>query len=225
MAKISYENSYGTYLRYLQLIFAIVTFILGIVCVATLPFSEPAVSIVLGLFAITYYVLTLVPKTIGIISPAMALGFEIWLTIWWIVSLGVNGQDFGGISCAYLSLYSTYMTGCNVGKGLIAMSVLGFVSSLISLAVLSVYAIHPIVSANASKLMLTSNAFLPGALRLKDGFLAAGQTDLEKGVVTETDGDVAATDAVVQPVPADAETNYTQSTEHIKETVEPPKAA
>lgn len=224
MAKVSYDNSLGTYLRYLQLIFAIVTLILGIVCVATLPISDPAVSIVLGVFAVTYYVLTLVPKTIAIISPAMALGCEIWLVIWWIVSLGVNAQDFGGISCAYLSLYTTYLTGCNVGKGLIALSVLGFVASLISLALLSVYAIHPLVSANASKQMLNRDAFLPGVLTLKDGFVVPGQTDLEKGVVAETDA-TGATSAAVQPVPADAETNYTQSTEQIKETVEPSKAA
>lgn len=225
MAKISYDNSLGTYLRYLQLIFAIVTFILGIVCVATLPFSDPAVSIVLGIFAITYYVLTLVPKTIAVISPAIALGCEIWLLIWWIVSLGVNAQDFGGVSCTYLRYYSTYMTGCNVGKGLIAMSVFGFVANIISLAFLSIYAIHPLVSANASKLMLNKDAFLPGVLTLKKGFVVPGPTDLEKGAAVDTEAEVGATSATVQPVPADAETNYTQSTEHIKETEEPPKAA
>lgn len=220
---------YGLYLRILQILVALLTFILGIVCCAKLPTNDPALAIVAGLFGMFFYVMLVFPKLIFFMSPAIMLGGEIWVIIWYIISLGVMAQDFGGVDCSVLRFYGSEQSGCNVGKGLIGLSVIGFIEGLVSLALLSAFSIHPIVSNKLSKHMVQRDAFITGGLVLKDGFMVSNRVDLEKGVVAEPHTNGFATEdtatqtpvvhpsepvvqsrePVVQPAPAVTATHYT----------------
>lgn len=201
--------------RYVQIVLSLLLFILGIVCVAEINFNDPAVTIVTGIFGLAYYIPLVLPVTVSYISPAISLGGEIWLTIWWIVSLGVTANDFGNVPCTALYFYGSWKTGCQVGKALIAFSVIGFIISLITLGLVSFYSIHPIVSKDTSgKAMLARNAYALGGIFLVPGFETAAAVDLEKG----PEADAAGVDALATPAaPVDNATNRTQSTEGIKE--------
>lgn len=213
--KVSPDAAWVPVLRYVQIVLSFLLFILGIVCVAKISFSDPAVAIVAGIFGLIYYIALVVPVAVSFISPAVSLGAEIWLTIWWIVSLGVTANDFGGVPCSgYYFYFGNWTTGCQIGKALIAFSVIGFVLSLITLGLVSAYGVHPLISTGQNKAMLARNAFPVGGVFLAPGFGAAPPADLEKGPEAEDAG----VDALAAPaVPVDNATYHTQSTEGAKE--------
>lgn len=195
---------YGLFLRILQILVALLTFILGIVCAAELPTNDPAFAIVAGIFGMIFYVMLVIPRVIYFMSPAILLAGEIWVIIWYIISLGIMAQDFGGVDCSVFRYYGHQQSGCRVGKGLIGLSVIGFIEGLVSLALLSAFSIHPLVSSKQSKRMVRHDAFFTGGLVLKDSFVS-NRVDLEKGEVVEphtigttTDGAAVQTAPVVQ---------------------------
>lgn len=207
---------YGLYLRILQLLVSLLMFILGIVCVAKVNFDDPAFAIVAGIFGLIFYLMLVIPQLIIFLSPAVVLAGEIWVVIWYIVSLGIMAQDFGGVDCSVLRYYSGQESGCQIGKGLLGLSVIGFIEGLVTLILLGVFSIHPLVSSNRSKHMVHRDAFITGGLVLRDSFITSNGVDLEKGMVADSYADGVATDgAGVQAMPV------VESSEPIVQTREP----
>ncbi|RKP31956.1 hypothetical protein METBISCDRAFT_26095 [Metschnikowia bicuspidata] len=173
--------------------------------------SDPAVSIVTGIFGFIFYIPLVTPSAILYVSPAIVLCGEIFLTIWWIVSLGVTADDFGAVRCS-MFFFANSEVGCGAGKALIAFSAVGFVISLVTLGAVLLFSIHPLVSQGQLKKMFQGGAYTSGGIVLVDGFATAAESDLEKGAEEVTAADEAA------PVPVDNAINLTQSTESIKDT-------
>lgn len=176
--------------------------------------QDPAVAIVAGIFGLAYYIPLVVPATIKYFSPAISLGLEIWLTIWWIVSLGVTAHDFGGVTCSNI-FYSDIQTGCQTGQATLAFSVIGFVVSLVTLGLVSFYSVHPLVSQNLGSQMTKNNVYSLGGVVPVAGFATAA--DLEKGAAAPVEAPVV-DDGAVLSAPVDNATARTQSTEVLKET-------
>lgn len=182
-------------IRAVQLLFAFLTFVLG--CVATDKTSSnlAPLAIVSGIFSMLFYVSTLVPLTLAFLSPAVVLGAEIWVSIWWLIAMAGSASDFGNLSCGrsvevhFLS-YHWSSTGCKAGKAVIAFSVLGWVLSLVTVALVGLYAVHPIVSTKGS--LLGRPHFLLGAI------FPSGSTtltsDVERGVAVDSADEVKTAD-------------------------------
>lgn len=86
-----------------------------------------------------------IPRCVNRYSPALMLGIEIWLTIWWIISIGVSAHYFGGVACRGY-FYDSSVSMCHMGKAVLAFSVINLVLSVVSLTLVSVFSIHPVVS-------------------------------------------------------------------------------
>lgn len=197
--------------RYVQILLSLLLFSLGIVCVAETYHDDTAVSIVTGILGFIFYI-PLVTPAILYHSPAIVLGGEILLTIWWIVSLAVTADDFGAVNCGHDWWYNFTRGACGSGKALIAFSALGLLISLGTLGAVLMYSIHPLASQGQLKKMLQGGAYTSGGIFLVDGFATAAESDLEKGAE-----EVAAADEAAL-VPVDNAINLTQSTESIKDT-------
>lgn len=128
-------------IRAFQLAFAMLQFALGIVCISYISQKDCAVNIITGIFGMFYYLAVFLPPVVRMLSPAVVLGFEIWLTIWWIVCIGVGAHNFGPLNCSFF--IGKYVTGCQVGKALLGLAVSGFVESAITLLFVVTYLIAP----------------------------------------------------------------------------------
>ncbi|SGZ58000.1 CIC11C00000000298 [Sungouiella intermedia] len=188
VSKFSSPLSLG--LRGVQLLFALLVFILGCVSTAKVGWSKayPAMSIVCGLFAMLYYIPLLLAPTLAFFTPAIALGAEIFIWIWWLIAMATAASLFGDLDCSYgyyygFLYYGYSSVGCKAGKGALAFAVLGWVLSIISLVLLIVYSIVPAAKSNS---WLVSNYFLLGGIFSKTTGLApaagAGVVDPEAGV-------------------------------------------
>lgn len=137
-------------IRGVQILFALLLFILGIVSTSKIGFSTgyPAMAIVSGLFSLIFYVLVIVPQVLKFISPALSLGGEIFTFIWWLIAFAAAANLFGGATCSfhyYIFYTSTsWEVACRSGKAIIAFGVLGWVLSGVTLGLLIYHSIVPV---------------------------------------------------------------------------------
>lgn len=172
--------------RGVQLFLSLLTMALAAATILKLNYSNSysAIGVVVGVFGLIWYSVILAAPVLVYISPAIGLALEVWMTIWWLISMATNAYAFGLGSCDFSSYYyyggyyrdysNNYSTGCKTGKATLAFSVLGFVISLFTLAVLVTFSIVPI--GNTLLHWVSPRYFALGAL------FPAGET----GVTTST---------------------------------------
>lgn len=160
--------------RGFQLLLSLLTLALGAATILKLNFdnSYAAIGVVVGVFGLIWYSVILAAPALVYITPAIALALEVWLTIWWLISMATTAYAFGLGSCDFSSYYyfdgyyrdysNNYSTGCKTGKATLAFSVIGFLVSLFTLAIFVAYSIVPI--GNTLLLWNSSKYFSLGAL-------------------------------------------------------------
>lgn len=160
MIRITDDRTKAFIFRFVQMLLSILQFSLGIVTTIYAGNADCAFNIITGIFGMSYYTALLFPYFVRRMSPAYILGSEIWLTAWWIMSLGIMAADYGPESCALLR--GKYLTGCETGKALMGLAISGLVESLATLLLVLIKVIHPMVSNKVS--LLNKGVFQLGAI-------------------------------------------------------------
>lgn len=187
-------------LRGALLAFTFCLFICSAVALGKLTFWEDrtGVSLTSSLLGFIYYIPTVLPGVARHFSPLVALIGDVWMLLWWIIALGVLGDRFGSdVSCQW-SL-GRYKTGCQAGKGGLAFAVLGFVVSLVTVALISFFAVYKSYSAGGKLAVTEKGTLSPGAIFLAAEPLAAAAAnpadeDVEAGVAAASSGQEEAVD-------------------------------
>lgn len=178
-------------LRGAQILFALLTFILGCVSVADLSILQayPSLAIVAGIFGLAFYIPTVIPQTVVYFLPAIVLGLEFWTWLWFLIAFAANASQFGSVNCSFLDFYhlNDFATGCRAGKGIIAMAVLAWVLSIVTMVLVGMYAFAPAHCDGGMRGVTGSNTFTLGAIFPRR--TAAGAADAEAGVVPTDSAD------------------------------------
>lgn len=132
-------------LRVCQIIFALLLLILGAVAVADIDYRTgySAVAIVSGIFSLLFYVPLLIPAVVRFYTPAVVLGLEFFLCLWWLIAFACAAHAYGDASCDWYFLSDLVQTGCKAGKATIAFGVLGWILSIITVTLAVIYAVVP----------------------------------------------------------------------------------
>lgn len=165
MTTTSQRNILSISLRSTQIVFSIILFVLSMLCAILLPFNLLALCVVAAGFGLGYYIPTVIPACVRRYSPALMLGVEIWLTIWWIIALGESAHYFGKEECRGY-FYDSSLGMCRIGKALLAFSVLNLVLSLVTLSLVYIYSIHPFVTKKKRGGMCSRIGFSAGGIFL-----------------------------------------------------------
>jgi len=125
------------------------------------PVTYAALCIACGAIEIIHFVLIMTPA-VSILSPMAALLFECFLFILWMVAAECAASYYGPLYCnGYDSFYDTYYgeydyyrfdgvkIACETGKGIIGVSVVGLLLSVVLLVLVFVYSVIPAAAANA----------------------------------------------------------------------------
>lgn len=193
----------STAIRGVQLLFAVLTFILGCALVAKLAFlhRDGALAIVAGLFGAAFYIATLVPVVAGFLSPAIVLGLELWTWLWFLVAMATTANDFGAGSCDYFfNYYDSWHTGCQINKAIIGISVIAWLLSIVTLVSVIWFSVVPAAKAGSSGL-LVRDYFVYGSIFPKNAVTVA---DPEAEIAVAESAD-----------PSKAEAGLGDSEEHI----------
>lgn len=198
---ISTKGQLITYvIRGVQLLFALLIFVLGCVSASKIHFSEayPAMGIVSGIFSILYYGLLFLVPVLTFVTPAFALAGELFTFLWWLIAFACAADLFGDATCTYYFFSSDWKTGCQAGKAIIAFGVLGWLLSAVSLALLIFYSVIPAAKALAwlSRSYFLLGGIFPssvpaaGAQTASDPEAAVGSRSVESAEETKTAADV-----------------------------------
>lgn len=161
--------------------------------------------LIITLFTLIYLVFTLFKPALKLLPSLAALIVESVLFVFWLAGFAIIADDMGPLNCSY-SYYGYYwdFSWCKVGKALIAFSVLEWISFIISLVLLIVYAIVPLARAGGFNDLLIRDIFTLGGIYINDtgSTGAKDATDLEKGA-EPTEGAEDTETAANQPPLAD----------------------
>ncbi|KAF3989529.1 hypothetical protein FT663_01773 [Candidozyma haemuli var. vulneris] len=199
LMNLGFKTTVGLGLRAALIIFSFCLFICSCVTLGKLDFWEDraGVSLVTSLLGFIYYIPTVLPFTVRYFSPAIVLAGDIWMVIWWIIALGVMGDRFGSdLTCKWVT--GDYKTGCQAGKGALAFSVLGFVTSLATVAIIGYFTVYQSYKDGGKQGLLQKGSLANGAVFL-DGSAApstapADVEDIEAGAGAASSGQEEAID-------------------------------
>lgn len=174
---LAFRDTVALGLRAALLVFTFCLFICSCVAVDKLDFWEnrSGVSLVTSLLGFIYYIPTVIPAVVRHLSPATALAGDLWMLIWWIIAVGVLGDRFGSdLSCNWAGRYKT---GCQAGKGALAFAVLGFVTSLATVAIIGYFTLYQSYKTSGKSGVLQRGSLAPGAVFLNGNDAPPATTD------------------------------------------------
>lgn len=221
-------------LRGVQILFALFLIILGAVAIDKLPYRKgyPATAIVSGIFSLLIYVPLFFAPALVFFTPVILLALEVFASLWWLIAFACSADLYGDLSCGELvygvRIWGLWRHGCQAGKAIIAFGVLGWLLSLVTIALLVGYSILPVHKQNAWNTkgyfslggIFPKLTVAPGAAGAVDPEATVGERSVESGDEFKTTGEAYAdpypesgvagtgtTATVTTPYPAESSTH------------------
>lgn len=147
-------------IRGIQLVLSALTLSFSVVHLTQIwPYTNMVAGVLAGAFGIFFSSVFLIPPFLAYVSPGIVLASEIWMSVWWVVILGISAKNYGGTDCDNL---------CMTTRSVVITSSLGFVTSLVSLVLVISLSVDPLIT---YKQMWIPNSYLPGSIFLVPGFV------------------------------------------------------
>lgn len=147
-------------IRGIQLVLSALTLSFSVVHLTQIwPYTNMVAGVLAGAFGIFFSLVFLIPPFLAYVSPGIVLASEIWVSLWWVVILGISARNYGGIDCYNL---------CMTTRSVVITSSLGFATSLLSLVLVISLSVDPLIT---YKQMWIPNSYLHGGIFLVPGFV------------------------------------------------------
>lgn len=132
-------------IRSIQLIISVIVLGLSGGLINDYLYGRGIYILIISVFSLVYLLVVLTPYVIQYLQPIVLIICEGVFFIFWLISFALISDDTGSISCSgyyYGFYYDT--TDCKISHALIAFTLFGWLSFIVSLALLVIYSMIPL---------------------------------------------------------------------------------
>lgn len=132
-------------IRSIQLIISVIVLGLSGGLINDYLYGRGIYILIISVFSLVYLLVVLTPYVIQYLQPIVLIICEGVFFIFWLISFALITDDTGSISCSgyyYGFYYDT--TDCKISHALIAFTLFGWLSFIVSLALLVIYSLIPL---------------------------------------------------------------------------------